>query len=580
MKKFALMLVALLMVGVWPVAALPVNDLTLLAQYLPEETTLFAAIRADDAYLDTLQGLVDQAAAVSALIPDDVDVRAQLNDALGVPEGQQSPLEAWIGDTVAVGVTDLVGLLNPAAGAERDQPFIIAFEVSDDAAAEAFLDTVTDSHDKVDIQDGGTLYAPTDEDFARFVPTFYLEPGVLLARTSGVDPLSIVPAATTLADSDDFGAAMDRLPEDDYNAAVYVGVPAQLIEQAEAIGANLLAGLPFDIDLATLLEAIGPQSIGFTIIDDRSLVMDFAAHVADPAALAAAGITLDNTGAAGLDLSFVENLSSEVALFVSDTNFGPAFLAQLAMVEMLGEAADAQIAAGAGEIDPQAESFFAERARVRQLQATAQADDLVTFFRLAFRGMFGLPLEEALGWMSDDFIVYLTALPGADDTLPVVDFGALVRITDAEAADAFMEGLPNFLRELAISHTAAGDVVTITEVSEVLLDPNYEIVVRDDGDVMAFGNLISYQGDAPRLSESEVYQTASQAFLPDTQTLAFINTAPLVDLSREVAQLGLPQAALVTQLLPVLESASVTASYTEDGASGAVRFVLTLAEAE
>ncbi|MEL6307276.1 MAG: hypothetical protein AAFQ52_03985, partial [Chloroflexota bacterium] len=79
------------------------------------------------------------------------------------------------------------------------------------------------------------------------------------------------------------------------------------------------------------------------------------------------------------------------------------------------------------------------------------------------------------------------------------------------------------------------------------------------------------------LTTTDAFANASNYFLEDAQALAYVNVPPIADIATGLAELGVPDMEDVALVLPAFESASITASYDDEG-NGVVRLVLSLAD--
>lgn len=137
MKKLLLLLLALLLSAPAVIAA-PTADLVALARYAPSDSLAFAAIRTDDAYLQTLDSLFTTVAAKlpSGIVPPGIALQPLLNLAAQQITGQDfaTGIRTWLGDTAALAV------LSPNPDSRNFQlGLLAAISITDRAAAEAFV---------------------------------------------------------------------------------------------------------------------------------------------------------------------------------------------------------------------------------------------------------------------------------------------------------------------------------------------------------------------------------------------------------------------------------------------------------
>jgi hypothetical protein len=570
MRKFSIALLALLMLllGTLTSAAKTSEELSDLARYYPANAPAFAAIRTDAAFIDELGSLMQlldgklNGAFGGMTLRDVLDQASQNVDR----DGDFATTFAWLGETAAVGITDPD--FQSVNTEEEDQAVLIAFAVTDSAAAESFLDILHEMAYVKEEVDGGFLYYPEnpdDEDnlqvFAES-PTLFLGEDVLLVRPSSFEPESIIPAnEENLADNPDFQAAMQRLPLEDYNAIAYVD---PMILEAELEESLAESPMPMMMNPLAILEAIGPQSAGFRLVDERNLVADVAVNIADMAAFEAAGGRLRD--AEPIDLSFANNLPATTALFFQDTGLGIQIAEGLVQMEALGDFYDEALENGELDFDQ---------------QDLTNLDEAAVFLRQTFEGLSSLTLQEAFGWMTGDYIAFLNINEGISEEIPALpDFGLLVEVTDNAAADALLSAAPEVLEQLGLDYVDENGLIVMPVLGDMVQSHDMDIIIGNNGSVFALGTrptteaVLNGEGG---LADTEAFQYASQYFLPDTQILAYAYFPPLAEITEALAENGDMDARQGALALSLFESGSITATSDGNG-SGMVRLILTLAE--
>lgn len=567
MRKLLLMLslFGLLLPGAFPAMATDIDELTTLARYFPEDAPFFATIRTDDAYIDTLDELINRVGAQTGLLPPDFAIREQLNVLLS-PDLSFEQIESWLGEAIAVGIQTPQGLLTIDGGGfgeEVDNELTFAFAVTDAAAAAAFLEQAYPAGIPQEVE-GGTLYVPDPNSFAQTI--IFVGEDVMIVRGQVADPLDVVPATDeTLADFAGFTAAMDRLPLDEYNAVVYLDprmfVP--LLDEDPSIQEGLDL-LPTTINLRNAIKALGPQSLGLTILEGRSFTVDIATNVLGPDILAQAGLEIADSPA--LDLSFTDTLPTDVPLMIQNTGFGETVIAAFELVETYGEFF--------GDLYERGELGFDE-------EALRFIDEGGVFVRQALQGLSGLTLEEGFGWMTGDYILYLTTVPGSGELLPIVpDLGIIIANTDATAADAYDAGLTRFFTQLGLDTVEAENGRTdLPVLAEALQEPALTLSYATTPEFHILGGLTIVEDALTGenvYSSANAYQFASEFFVEAPEILAYIDFNALFPTVETLLALANDPALEVVRVAwPLLESASITAAYDETG-SGTVRAVLTL----
>lgn len=563
-RLLILLLFALLLIPAVPAGAVPTDDLIHLGNYFPPSTQFYFSIRIDDEYLQETDDLLtdldeklDGELLYGTSLLEGLDEFAQ--EITGDDEADfETAVRPWLGDTLAVVVVDVADAIHD----DRDPDVVIATEISDREVVEELLDTLVQSgaYDKTrNLR--YALYLPKSESDQ----VYLLLDDALLTMRAGNDPERIrLEFDNSLADEDDLLETVERLPAESYNALLYVDaapIAAAVMESNMPRGAGAMMG---DFDMESILSLLGPQVVGFTILDDDTLVMDYAHSIPD-ADFSEDAITVDP-----INPDFAQYIPEDAFLAVHDTNLGPTLLYLLQGIESLGDFADAALPEWNPD-DPQDED------------ALRVIDDTVTFLRLSYRGLTGVPLEDTLGWMTGDFVSYVQLEETNEGIL--FNVGVVVENTDPEGVEGYFDATITLVESLELDYTMEDGVITLPflrtllDFGDITTSDNQDILVGANDDVLAVGNRAGVEsalaGEAG-VTESDVYLAASEYFLPDTQTLWYLNV--------EAARPALSQLEGIDRdldhcltMLSLFESGSITATYTEEG-EGLVRFVLTLAE--
>jgi hypothetical protein len=336
------------------------------------------------------------------------------------------------------------------------------------------------------------------------------------------------------------------------------------------------------MDFEAMMGAVGPQAWGAVILEERSLTLDFVQAV-DIAAMEAAGFPGGNM--TPLNPDFTQYIPVNSALVIQDTNLGGSIDQTLDMLSTLGQAASE-----AAEKSQEEFGYVSDTE-----QQFAMLDEMATFLRLSYQGLSGAPLDESVAWMSEDYAMYLS-FPTVEGSV-TVDAGTAIAVTDTTAVDSFAQGLRRILDSWGVAYEDEGGLLTISSVrqlaervlSEQSMDaeseltlPNLDVLFGYNEDVFVLGTRPSVESalnGGAGLPDSDVYQIARRYMLPDTQILAYVDGANLtVGLeAMAAADMGGNDLEELATLTSIIESASITANYSEDGV-GMVRFVITLAE--
>jgi|GEM_PF-4059990 len=563
-RLLILLLLALLLIPTLSVGAVPAEDLTALAEYFPADTQVYFSIRTDDEFISAADALI-------ATLDEQYDgeilrgrgLQASLDEfAQDITRDEDTDFETavrpWLGDTLAFTVIDM------ASDIREDviQDVIIATEISDNVAVEELLDTlvVAGDYDKT-TNLRYVLYLPKSE----FDQVYLLRQGVLLAVEAGDNPERIIlDFDTSLTDQDGFLETVNRLPADSYNALFYAD--AAPIVEAIIESSFTPEDMPMmsDFDVNSITSLLGPQVLGFTLLDGNTLVMDYA-HSIPEASLSEDAIKIDP-----LDAEFARYIPTDAFLSVHDTNLGPTILYLMDGVEAIGDVFDNALPAFNPE-DP------------REEDALRAIDDAMTFIRLTYRGLTGVPLEESIGWMTGNFVNYIQL--EQTETGIFFDVGFIVENTDQAGVDGYLAATITLAESLELDYMMEDGVIsmpflrTLFSFGEIPTTENQDFLVGANDEVLVVGTRVGVEsalvGEASAM-ESDVYQTASAYFLPETQTLWYMNVEALRPMMANLQGIDRDLDDILFAISPY-ESGSITATYTEDG-EGLVRFALTLAE--
>lgn len=583
MRKIMLLLTLMLIaLSVVPALATPTGELTAMAAYAPPDAPVFVAFRTDDAFIDTLDSLLyGVVESVTGQVPEGMGLRAELDTSASymVEDGDfASVYRTWMGDTAAFFIPSVQGMLASDQGA----PYVLAIAVTDAAAAETFLDTITEwSSDYTKTEtDAGIGY---ESDY-RYDAVYLLKDDVMIAGGNLTLRQLSTEFESSLADNPEFTEAMNLLSAGDYNIAGYINVPA-MIKPFLSFAPMMLRDTPFeDVKLGPVVDAIGPTSFGFTILDGRSLTIDVVQGIKDAGVLADFGA--DMRYREPLNLDFAAFVPADSAFVIHDQKLGTGILDGLDMIEQIGLMLDAE-GINLGTLLPERERF------ARTLLDSFNINDLATFARLTFKGMTGLELEDALGWMSSDYASYMRFETGGE-ALPVIpDNGLVVAVTDRDAAQANFDSILLVLDQANMPYALEDGQIVLPQLRTTVAnylgtdDANLDMVVALNDDVAVMGMRPGVQmalnSENGGLAAEATFMAAAGTFLPDPVTLLYVSGPALQSAAETMAgaeMFGERTARSFGEILPVLsllESASATAAM-DDNNNGHFRLVLTLAD--
>lgn len=581
---FVFTLMAILLLGVWPTLATPIDELNDLARYLPADTPIFISSRIDEAYFETLDGLIARVAAVAppGSIPP-VSIGQWLDQALaeempGVTfSGDVRP---WMGDTLVVGVLEIPTDSSAPGRMLRemdsdDAPMIFGVAITDRAAATSFITEAMTSND--------TEFVQTDEaDY-----TTIADPdgdGIIVIRDDVIlvsnQPETIASGGVpdgSLQGNADFTDSFSRLPASDYNLGIYIDLGAfiqQAIEQDEE-AAEMMSSM------GPLFNALGPTAIGGTILEDVSLTLDIA-QIIDPAIYEELGVP------AALELSPVD----------------PAFAAHVpggAPLAILGTGISTQFESAMAGFNLQAEMLGSEGEEVDEMFQQG----LATFTQFT-----GLDLQEdVISWMTGNYALFVMLNPelnttsafGVFQTFPV-DFGIAIEATDPVKAAETVEGLTAGIEKaLALIPSSEDEEVEIEITTETIVGTSttvitatapdapwpIELLLGANGEVFALGTRNAVTAIFARdggLPANTAYARAQDFVLENNISLAYLGPEgllPLADLITAFDNSESDQAEATAQSmrdgLGLISSATISQSLDSDGTARS-RLVLTLSE--
>jgi hypothetical protein len=595
MRKFIVAcLLAVLALGAVPALATPVADLTALAEQFPDTTVIFAVVRTDDGYIETLDGVIGRARDLlpSGTIPP-VRLSTLLDQAFMEMANAdfREGVRPWLGDTAAFGLTSLD--MTTAA-----PPIMLALAVKDRAGAEAFLDSAyaraleNDWAEKVD-ENGLTIYRETGDYASEML--IALSDSILFI-TGGT-----IPAApeSPLSGSDTFQSTLAALPQSDYNIVAYMNTPA-LMDFALAMSARFNRNIPeafgesMSESLAGFMDAAGPVAVGLTILAGPSLVMDVAQMMGDTTALTEAGFDL-TMPATPVDPAFAAFIPADAPLVMQGTEVNTAVTTGLQNLRAFG----AFIQEQARQMPDSAFTDEADK-MLREFNAGAV---MASFFSLSFTGATGLTLDDVLPWMDGDFAAYLRvqSLPEETGEDAAPDFAALVESSDPAGPLALLDALETSLQNYGVSISretvGSGEALVLQSPMRHMFRPrvaerlagfaDMDILIGASDQLFIAGSraavTASLAAGGDMLADSPAYQEALEIALDGAQQLWFLNTRAFVPFIDE--QLGRLDASTfrinnmreMRALAGLLSSGSISVVVAEDGAMVA-RFALTLAQ--
>ena len=586
MRRFLMILLCgalLLMAFASPAAATPTADLTALARFFPDKTLLFASVRTDSDFFTALDSMIG---IVRDNMPD-VGVPLETVEQMLDRVVAESPnlggtfgdtIRPWLGNTAAIGFPTLGEMLDDDVYNNLSGPVLIAADITDRAATEAFFDQLIPDTAEMSIEQTAdyTLITPTSaQDGVEIAASrnggIYIGNEVLLITN---DP-ALLPQDTitsSLRDSADFTNSLSYLPESDYNAVLYLNLPEFLSQiPATELDPDEAAALAA---IAPLIDGVGGQVWGATILDGRSLTLDVAQPITDPSVYEAVGISLPSSTPISFD--FARFIPAGTPLVIQSTDLNSVYNTLITSLRTTMAMQAEMMPDGGEDINQELEEGIAQ-------------------LEFAIRGMTGLDLQDdILSWMTGNYALTLGFSPSLEDLPPSgipssfpVEFGILIEATDAAAAQAVVDGIA-----MALSSAGSGDF-TLTEdtfgdvTAQVITIPAdglpfpVEIVFGASNEVFAIGT--------PRMAEAafnpgdglaaDPSYIEMQAFALDAPTTLYYaageGLTPLVNALAVTNSVNAQDKDAIMSLFRLLSSGSISTMTLENG-SVLYRMVLTL----
>ncbi len=579
-KLFVLLLIAaLLAVAIVPAAATPVSELNALAAYFPAETAMLISLRTDDAFLAELDALFNR---ITAQLPnppptsllDELDRSVQIS---GAGSSFATGIRSWLGDVVSIGFIDFSPIFAAQVSGAMDTPppsFLLVGALRDRAALENLLDRslALDPNTSVMRTTDYTLFTQMPPSWrAQEPPTeYYVADDVfMITNDSSLLPLK-GRLESSLADDPRFDEGLAALTFDSYNMTIYMNTDALLEAMLQT---NAMFSPGFDV------EFIPSQIWGFTILDQRTLMIELVQPITDPALWAAAGVTPE--AFVPVDLSFARHIAAGTPLVIHGTDLNGLFenaLQNLSMTLEQLQAADPSLTMG---MTPE--------------ETAALINDTLTF---GVQGALGLNLsEDILSWMTGDFALTLGINPALDDVrtagdamslnvLPI-DFSLLIEATDPARARNLVSAIGSSLRQFASAElrvsqeTIAGEMATVLTIPASFDVPfPIEIITAANDEVFVIGTRAYVEAalsDGPGIT-ADPYFIEMQAYLVDEPASVLYaageGLTPLVNFLAATRAINPWDVEPVRAVFRLLSSSSMSAAYSEDGMI--LRMVLTL----
>lgn len=446
-----------------------------MARYYPDDTVAFAAIRTDDAYIRSLDGLIEAVTApfASLGVPP-------INLSQGFLLLTQSTFGemSWVGDHAAVGAVGLPGANGVCFTLEIDDAERAADSLRAGLANTDFAETISDD----------SVITFSNSDGAHVI----LTDSELYITRSDTTPYRLgFERETDLRDNQSFQDAIGALPEPGYNALVYID------------------GFFVQSSLGLYQSGFGfyPSGLGLTVLNDDTLVID--------------AITLtDFALGQPIDPEFARYIPADAGAVIHATDFTNFYDNTLmATGQNISEFNARQFGGDALSMEVEFEAAFARIGiDIRADVLSWTTGDYALFARAE-------PVEIVRGFLTNKVNVN-----------GLYDFGAVIEATDPALAGAFSDQLVELLTT-AFSRTdrqvmPTPDTIGDTSVSilsfAIPLETDYgivsaeavqvEIVIGTNDDIFFVGTrgaIESILAGESSLADQAFYQDAQAYLLPD-----------------------------------------------------------------
>ncbi len=581
MKKLLTLLaimVAALGTLIAPAMAAPTADLNALAKYFPATAPVLVSFRTDDAYIKEIDDLFAKIAAQIPGMKTPDKIADQFDKAVKEVIGSgdfNSEIRSWLGDTASIGLFSFEGMMGRGAAPSETPHFLAAVAITDQKTAEAFWKAALEK------SASGKYETSTEGDFTLLTPSkdapksasgiIAIGKDVLLIGAYKED-LALAGQKDALSDSATFTDSISLLPEDDYNITIYTNL-GDVFKKLIATQAEMMSSNPAQADmmksLTPFLENFPPEIVGFTVLDDRSLTIDFAVPYGDLLKEAEkAGFSTAMPVA--VDPAFAANILSGSPLVLHSTNLGASLVGML--------------------------NNFQAQAGMMSSSSGMSADEMKKNFDQINKAVLLFTKKDLekdiLPAMTGNYALYLTLNPALSDVssqadlmkqLPV-DFGFLTEMSDPSISQAIMDGVKMAFTmsetkeaKLTTEKIGGADALVITGTAANMPFP-IEMVITGNDKLFFFGTRRAAEAALTGkggLDGDASFQEAAGYLVPSPSVVAYLASEGLKPLAKIISLTGGKSSGeQFSAFLKLLSSASIS-STTQDNV-GYGRIVWTL----
>lgn len=475
-------------------------DVDTLAALMPNNATVFVAFRTDDGYIQALDGVLQK---ILAKLPQgmspSISLMQLLDQATQSLGGDfQTAIRSWLGDNGAFAIGSLDKLLDTDRSNDAETEFLVVLQITDRTAAETLFERF--------VPPSGYTKNST-ADFTEYADASGFPVAVRITNDLFMlGNISTINGTLTrdakLNSNTDFTATIGALPAEGYNILAYLNF-ANLREMMEMV---------MPPSQRSLLEAsLIPMAFGATILDGRSLVLDFAA----PNTVEALYGDIDLTSP--INPAFAAYMPADTILSIQTKNLKGLYEAALAALRL--------------SLESQGASPEQLEQGLRQIEGAVQA-------------LTGLDLnEDILSWMTGDFALFVAYTPQTNSLLELAidpnasasfvgyDFGVIIEATDAAKAAKVVSSLSTVLERALqnmqdVTFTKTDTALTISLSSTALSTP-IELVLGANDSVFYFATKAAADhilSGTAGLTTTPGYEEAMKYALPNASQVWYMGT--------------------------------------------------------
>lgn len=422
--RAAALLTLLLLALALPTAAQSTDDTPSpfdLARLAPTNTMLYASIRTDPGFVETLDGLIGRVSLATGF---------PVNNALGSALSSEGVRE-WLGDSAALFMLPLVDI-------DSDPSDLIAMvaEITDRDAAVAFFTGIY----------GDPLVLPNGYTFFSTGGGITITDDLLvIGQGQAVNTIQLQPGNGSLLDSARFQRAIDAMPAGDaYAGFVYFDVRPVVVAAGPEVFENF-----GPVDVAALGEWLGVFGMGIAQLDPNTYAVDIGWSAGEGSPFAALYLTeVPLPQPAPIDLAFLANVPADAQFVLQGAGAWSNLKASVeATATLTNELRTRFIMNGMFPFDANPLFFF-------------PTQFLNAFTLLATQGSLALSDEELSSALDGDVVMAMrltsTGSPSTDDLTYLFEPGVWAASRDGGSA-ALLEGVTALIAEFGAEVTPTAD---------------------------------------------------------------------------------------------------------------------------